>query len=1205
MHIKKLEISGFKSFVDRSIIHFDHDVAGIVGPNGCGKSNIVDAIRWCLGEQNARHLRGRAMEDIIFNGSESRGPAGMAEVTLTFDNSDLEQAATLPIEYRAYPEIAVTRRLFRDGSSSYLLNKVEVRLKDVVDIFLGTGVGTKAYSIIEQGKIGLIVSARAEDRRMLIEEAAGITKYKARKKATERKMELTDQNLLRVGDRVGELERSVSSLQRQAAKAERYVSYRAELERLMLHQASHQMLEVMAGLTYWTGAREQTELRVISARTELDSSEAQLELDRAHALGLQDTAEQAQNEAFSADNVVRALEAEISRDQDRMANFSKRGEAARSEQTDLRAKAEALESEQSTVQENLVALEAQEAEEAGGALEEHERLDALRGEERAAEAALAELRRRSANAASQVAAARAKLSGLERRTQEMVARQTKRSDEAAALSEQRETLALHGVELEVTVGERAEARESAAALRVELESRLGELRQAIVENEKVIERERNVLAQQRGRLKALEDVRTRMEGVGDGVKNLMKSADPTLLGLVVDRIQTPAELTPAMTGLLGDVLQCVVVSDPARAAELLGELSRNRKGRASVIGQSPKRVVGRSARPLEGDGVLGPLMDRLSFAKEDESLVAALIDDAILVDTHETALRLAPLAAGRALVSMDGTVVRGDGRITGGSSDGIASGLVADRREMRELSQTCSTLLLSLEEKVSAHQALRDQMNELGAALDQARQRHHEAEIALVSLQKDEKRTVEQKANVEQRIAAVENELADIERSLADGSQEQAEAAEALDEGETTLLEAEAQTGAAQEHATGWREKVAEQLAVVTERKVRLARVREQVQGARGTVERLGRSHRELLARVSRLEEELIDIARNADETTVHFEQAREACSVAAAEAQIRKEALAEARRAFDEARASLGEREAALRTQRTALTEATDCAAAEDLTLERLRINHEHLLSAVREKFRGLDLLRIMGDYHALPLPDEQHEERIRELAHLIDRMGPVNLDATREHQEEKERLVFFVEQKADLEKALDDLRRAIAQMNRESRRLFRETFDSVNERFKVLFPKLFAGGRGELHLTMPDDLLETGVEIVAQPPGKKLGNIELMSGGEKALTAVSLIFALFQHKPSPFCVLDEVDAPLDEANVARYSDIIRSMTNRSQFILITHVKRTMQSVDVLYGVTMQEPGISRLVSVKVNESAQRRSGIPAASEHDNVQVA
>src|SRR5258706_2473944 len=284
MHIRKLELSGLKYFGDRMGIHFDHDVLAIVGPNGCGKSNIVAAIRWCMGEQSAKHLRGKTMEDVIFNGSDTRGPHGMAEVTLTFDNSDLEQAASLPIEYRDYPEIAVTRRLFRDGTSQYLLNKTDVRLKDVVDGFLRTCVRSKAYSIVEQGKIGLIVSARAEDRRSLIEEAAGITKDKSPKKASERKMEVTEQNLPRVGDRVLELERNVASLQRQAAKAERYVSYRNELEQLSLHQASHQLLEILANEKFWTGEKAVSELKVESARVELETAEAALEGDRAEAL---------------------------------------------------------------------------------------------------------------------------------------------------------------------------------------------------------------------------------------------------------------------------------------------------------------------------------------------------------------------------------------------------------------------------------------------------------------------------------------------------------------------------------------------------------------------------------------------------------------------------------------------------------------------------------------------------------------------------------------------------------------------------------------------------------------------------------------------------------------------------------------------------------------------------------------------------------
>jgi chromosome segregation protein len=1203
MHIRKLEISGFKSFVDRTVINFDHDVLAIVGPNGCGKSNIVDAIRWCMGEQSARHLRGKSMEDVIFNGSESRGPHGMAEVTLTFDNSDLEQAAALPIEYRDYPEIAVTRRLYRDGTSEYLLNKTEVRLKDIVDVFLGTGVGSKAYSIVEQGKIGLIVSARAEDRRMLIEEAAGITKYKSRKKASERKMELTEQNLLRVGDRVGELERNVASLQRQAAKAERYVNYRQELDRLMLHQASHQMLEILAGEKFWSAEKTVCETNLETARTALLTAEGALEVERAAALDLEQTAEKAQDAAFGADNQVRAYEAEIARERDRLTHLSERSQTARSEQTDLRSRAEALDAEAKEIQASLAGLEGEEAKEAEGALAEHERLETLRTQERAAEAVLADLRARASKAASQVAAAEAKLKGLERRTSEMQAREAKLATQTTELSAERERLETHRSELGGKVVELGVEVETERGRRAELEAELTRLKHALLESEKTLENERGVLAQHRGRMKALTDMRDRLEGVGDGVKNLMAKADPVLLGLVVDRVRVPADLTAALAGLLGATLECVVVSDTARAAELLTELGRDKQGRASVVPRSPRRVVGKAARPVEGPGVMGALLDCVTYAPEDEALVASLIGDAVLVEDAASMMALAPLAQGRTLVALDGTVVHADGRVSGGSSDTVASGLVEEQRELRELAVLCADLSTKVEARIAEHQALRGQLSGLGSALDEARQAAHDAEIALVSAQKDQKKTDEQTTSLEHRLAAMNAELSDIGDKLAEGGHEQAEAERTLSEGHDVLREAEHEAEGAMAEAAKWREQAATQLSVVTDRKVRLARIREQVASTRSTVERLGRSRDELMARTGKLEEELLQIARQTGESTTRLSTTEEQLVEAVRVAQITQATLSEARRVFDEARAALGEREAGLKVLRTDLSQASEKMTALELTLERLCINRDHLLASVREKFRGLDLLKVVGDYHRLPIPDEEHTQRISELTHLIERMGPVNLDATREHQEEKERLTFFTAQKADLEKALDDLRQAIAQMNRTSKRLFRDTFDAVNERFKLLFPKLFKGGRAELHLTLPDDLLETGVEIVAQPPGKKLGNIELMSGGEKALTAVSLIFAIFQHKPSPFCVLDEVDAPLDEANVARYNELIREMTDRSQFIVITHVKATMQSVDVLCGVTMQEPGISRLVSVKVNESAQRRSGAPR-TERDGEQV-
>ncbi|HYP75312.1 MAG TPA: chromosome segregation protein SMC, partial [Polyangiaceae bacterium] len=391
--------------------------------------------------------------------------------------------------------------------------------------------------------------------------------------------------------------------------------------------------------------------------------------------------------------------------------------------------------------------------------------------------------------------------------------------------------------------------------------------------------------------------------------------------------------------------------------------------------------------------------------------------------------------------------------------------------------------------------------------------------------------------------------------------------------------------------AASWREQVSAQAALVTERKVRLAQVREQAEAARVAGERITTTLSELEARASKLREETLEASVSYGETAARIMLAREARMSASERAKSAHAELSEAKGQLEAVRQTLGAKEAELKGLRDELESVDEAVKRHEMAVQRIAIEREHLLNTVREKFRGLDLRRVVGDYHARSAPDAEHRRRIDELAQLIDRMGPVNLDAKAEHDDAERRFIDLNSQKIDIEKALEELDHAIRHMNKESRRRFKETFEEVNALFKKTFARHFRGGRAELLLTNPDDLLNSGVEIVAQPPGKKLGNIELMSGGEKALTAVSLIFAIFQHRPSPFCILDEVDAPLDEANVARYNESIRSMTASSQFILITHIKKTMQSVDVLYGVTMGEPGVSRIVSVKVNDNAVARS--------------
>jgi chromosome segregation protein len=1189
MKIKRLEMVGFKSFVDRTVVNFDHDVMAIVGPNGCGKSNIVDAIRWCMGEQSARHLRGQKMEDVIFSGSESRAGHDFAEVTLTFEND----SGDVPIEYKDYPEIAVTRRLHRSGDSDYLINKTQVRLKDVTDLFLGTGAGTKAYSIVEQGKIGLIVSAKPEDRRLLIEEAAGITKYKSRKKQAERKMELTQQNLLRVGDIVAEIERNLGSLKRQAAKAERYLAYRTELEDLQLYEASHRYLETYGWIALESREVEEHTLASDQARVDLVAEEGQFEGLRQVAHEAEQQLELAHNAHFAAENDVRAEEAAIDRAKDKLATLETRAKQATVEADEIAEQVQKLSHEKELVVADLALLEEAEAGQAATVAEKEERLASVVAEHEAAESLLRELRQGAAQAQAQIASAQAKLAGFERRQGEMHQRHEKLAAEEVELHELVAEHTIRATHLEDAARDLREGKTASVEEQERVEARLATLRTDISASDLALDAAKAEQSKKRSRMQALLEVHARLDGVGAGVKALLQKKDDTLAGLVADRVEAPHEYVAALAGLLGNRLQDVVVKDLARGAELLAELGAAKAGRATIIAEHPVRVVGADELLPEDAGVR--LLDQLRFAPEDEPLVRTVVGGAVVVPDVETAWRVhARLTAKVPIVTVDGTVLHPDGRVAGGSGEDVAAGMLDGKREARELGDEVRHLDARVTELVARHHELRTSIVDAQAALDAARRKAHADELSLVSAEKDLRAVHAQQQNLVQRAERVASELEELRTLVSEAERERAAAAEVLDVANTTLAAVSSELETAEASVAAWRVQVDAARADLVEHKVRIAGIRERLQGARGTLTRLGRSTEELTLRGLRLEEERTSLATTFGETAASLVAHAERRSGALDVARIQSDELAQARGVFDGHRGELARRESGLKGLRARVEETRELLLKHELSLREQQIAMQHLLEGVAEKFRGLHLPRVVGDYHLRPPPDEETHGRTVELANLIERMGSVNLDAVREHEEAEKRYAYYTEQKADLDKALADLERAIAQMNRESRRLFADTFEAINLKFQEIFPRMFRGGRASLRLTNPEDMLETGIDILAQPPGKKLSSIELMSGGEKALTAVSLIFAIFQIKPSPFCILDEVDAPLDEANVARYNETIRTMTDRSQFILITHIKRTMQLADVLYGVTMQESGVSRLVSVKLNAAIDERKARP-----------
>jgi chromosome segregation protein len=1177
MRLDSVEITGFKSFCDRQELSFKGGVTGIVGPNGCGKSNISDAINWVLGEQSVKSLRGTSMEDVIFNGSSSRQPLQMAEVNLRVSglNGNSPDGS---------PECVVSRRLYRNGESEYLMNGKVCRLRDIHELFMDTGLGSKAYSIIEQGKIGLILSSKPADRRAIIEEAAGITKYKARRRQTQLKLEAAQQNLLRVNDIVNEVEKQLESLKRQASKARRFRAVREEMqgrERVLFGRRFLDLEERSRVLD----ARHAAEAgRERAASIALETEEAQLEVLR-----------QALYEHEAALEAARARHAELTLAVERHEGRSGYCKQQIGE-TEVRSQ-EAAREEQELVARLAPLGDALAARRAEGA-RLAEALRAAETEREAAEAAVVDAQALLTAAESEQERGREAQVGLMGRiaslqnqkaavagnAERAFADLAKLGAETAELSREREQAAASR-EAAHAKGRGAEARAAGLAAARDAAAGRAEAARARAEgfgrDVLALQSERDGLA---GRRASLEEIVATHSAFDEGVRALLARPEGfEVLGVVADALETGSEHERAVEAFLGDRLQAVVVPDAETALRGIRWLQAQGAGRGAFLPLATARTRHdcgplREIASLEPKS-LGLLSDFYRVSGPHEGRIRASLPDAIVVRTLEDALEVAARQGPVSVVTLEGETLRG-AMVEGGRG---VKGLLAPRREVKEVAarqEQLETRLAELRAEAavaaaalaSASAEARSFEDQIHAAEKELVAARHEAQAADDEASRLLRKGVvldSERGQAEQERGAAVARLAELEQALAAFEVERAE-------GHRLLSEAAAAVAAGRAAAEGARARNAEAMSS-------LAALRERATAAESDCRRLEADLAELEQRIAATCARAAETAARRGELSAELAEVERLLAAALVERDRTGAETTAAEERVRDSRSGIEAREHGLKERRRERDVLKGALSEVEVERARTGSDLDHLARECQQTVgqSAAEAAATLAEAE-LALDQEALAAQVAELRERLSRMGEVNVLAVEQAQEHEERHAFLTAQRQDLLDSIAELDQAIRKIDKASRERFQEAFQVINQHFGETFKQLFGGGTAGLSLIDEEDLLESGIDIMAQPPGKRLQNVMLLSGGEKALTAISLLFAIFQYKPSPFCILDEVDAPLDDANIGRFVKMLDGLKEQTQFVLITHSRKTMSIADQLYGVTMEEPGVSKLVSVR-----------------------
>ena len=1183
MRLKKLEIHGFKSFADRTEIVFNQGITGIVGPNGSGKSNIGDAVRWVLGEQSARVLRGAKMEDVIFNGTAKRKAASYCEVNLVFDNEDGALKSN-------FAEVMVTRRVYRNGDSEYYLNKTACRLKDILELFRDTGIGREGYSLIGQGRIDEILSVKSEDRRQVFEEAAGVMTYRVRKEDAERKLARTRDNLSRVNDILEELSSRVEPLEKQAATAKEYLELAERLKHLEINIFLIRHDKVKERIASLDQTLEGLKDVLLHHEARLNENAAEREkLEEAIALLEEELAEArrlhlSQNDALHEMQSARERTAhQIETGKENLTRIAGEIEETQRKQAELQALFE--QGEQDT-QESDAALQKAQAELNG----EQEKLDKALADTQEKEETLDRHKADILTAMNRLSDAR----NQQARQQAICAQMKKRLEEIeqsvkeSGEKQQELTKALRAAESQA-----AEVEAGLDQLKNDAVQSEANLRALTQETQEKAERAQNLNAKYQGdvsRLRLMEEMSREMEGYNQSVRKALAFGqnDPAVRGVVARLMQVPKELETAIDMVLGGALQNIVTRDEEAAKRMIDYLRNNRLGRATFLPMTSVRskvLNNEERRLLSMPGCLGVASELISFDEEYRGVMENLLGRTVIAKDLDSGIPI--MRAGRQafrLVTLAGDVMHSGGSMTGGTAQKSAVSLLGREREMKELQRTLSDErkeLAALRDELTSMQAQREELKRLR---NEAMDRVHQEEIAVA---REQERVFNAKAELtaaSQQLERTRDARQQLQESIEEIERDLREA-QALAQNETIDREAmDQKTEALQKALYEAREKADAQRDLVTKMRLQYAELSYTLDTLRRDKQRRDQEFRQLAQTLSNLQ-------RERDEKKEQLTQA-EALLVQQEEACRRQEKLVEeAKNRADQLDTQRQEKNQKQRECVNLSEEIHKEYDADSIKLHRtelsrdraendLKVMTDHIFNTYDLTYAGAEEFRAEGTFDL-----SGSEKEAAGLRSRIREMGPVNVAAIEEYAATKERFDDLTTQQQDLTKAEEDLQTLITRLLSQMEKQFVAEFDKLGEYFKETFARLFGGGYAELKLTDPDDALNCGIEIIAQPPGKKLQLLSLLSGGERALTAIAILFAMLKLKPTPFCILDEIEAALDEANIGYFADYLSEYAHTTQFVVVTHRKGTMERCDALYGVAMQERGVSGMVSVNLQD--------------------